>query len=447
MEKCLEKLKLWSVLLSLLISPLAMAENPFEFTPEIQSRMFIEAENLLAELEDQVDMPEEQRLATNGKFRKALAALGKDQWALAAAFTGRLMNRYPEVLPGYVVYNGIKYGIVIPAMIIAGYWAQASALAAAPDSGVLIVTYAAVRLPQDVLANKKRSGYWFHQIFKRRDELLGLRPESPKSSWPYFSPHSRFQFFNVKVPIGTIDGELQYEEVFLPIRRLGSLRLMEEMLLPAGLISESYSDGRRFDDEVTEKRWLDETTLTAMLADEMGEEEFNEFFLSISRLTFDARLRQMAMLEWLLKNSFRLSEINNGLLKQAQTQLSPLSKILATIEMTRSEIQFHKKALRRTSREERKQRREDESWNVLRYGYNTTMDYFRGLPEQFEQGKIIRKLNQLELDIIAAELDGEPGKLEEVLREARAILFAINLEHQTDTISTSDGCESLLQAQ
>ncbi|NQY99080.1 MAG: hypothetical protein HRT45_00250 [Bdellovibrionales bacterium] len=424
----------------MLTSHLADADDLFEYTPELQSRMLVEAENLLAEFEDQADVPPEKRLSQNGAFRRAFLAMGKDHYALASAWSARILNRYPEMLPSFLSYNVAKYLFVIVPLYVAGYWKTATAYAVAPDSFVLIAAYAGTRFPYDIISNRVRSDYWFYQIFQRRDELLGLRPENPVMRWPYFSSKSRFQFFNMTIPIGVVDGEVQYDEIFLPIRRLGSMRLMEEMLLPKGLLADVDTDAT-IDQSLGERGWLHESQLTSMIEEEMGEDEFTEFMQTLGSQTLDARLRQMAMLEWLLENSLQLSEINRGLLKLRISQLSPLSKTLANIEMTRSEIQFHKKVLKRTSREERRIRREQEhlSWPMDRL--KNFRYYWSEIKDQAYQGKIIRRLNALELEIVAADLSGNQERIENALKEARAYLFAINLEHQIETTATPNSCQ------
>ncbi|MEO0336785.1 MAG: hypothetical protein AAF202_10340, partial [Pseudomonadota bacterium] len=319
-----------------LLSPLAKAEGPYEFTLEQQSRMIVEAENLLADLEERMNLPHAERVSNKGRFRRALAAMGKDQWSRVAGFTGRMLNRYPEMLPGFVVYNALKFGIVIPTMLISGFWKEGMALGAAPDSAFVVAAYALTRFPYDIISNRVRTGYWFHQIFRRRDHLLGIGGTAPWERWPYFSQHPKFQFFEVRIPIGVIDGEIQYDFALLPVRRLGALRLMTELLLPRALLSDTSEAPAEYNRQVIEQEWLREETLTAVLAEEMGEDEFDIFYDRLLRQTSDPRLRQMVMLEWLLENSMELTELNRGLLNLANRQRNPIARALLMIEMTRS---------------------------------------------------------------------------------------------------------------
>ncbi|MEO0336855.1 MAG: hypothetical protein AAF202_10690, partial [Pseudomonadota bacterium] len=104
------------------------------------------------------------------------------------------------------------------------------------------------------------------------------------------------------------------------------------------------------------------------------------------------------------------------------------------------EIQFHKKALKQTSREERQALRDQENWSWLTNSYRTSVDFIVGLPEQAYQGQIIRQLNKLEMDLVAADLSGDGERIEATLKKAREALYSIGFEHNVNTLEVPGRC-------
>jgi len=410
-----------------------------EITPEIESVMVEAAEDLLHEIANQANWSQPKKDYLEDRLARTLWAAGKDQWAVVFAFSERLSRRYPEMLPGLIAYNAIKFPVVIPMLYYWGYPEAAGLLAALPDTLAVPFVYASIRLPIDVISNKRRNGFWFHQIFQRRDERLGFSSTRFSFGSFYWSSYWRYQFYNMNIPIGLDDdGQPKYESVLVPIRRAGAVRLAEELLSA----SESQLG---MEPAATVPHSLDEDFLIDLVKAHMGEDVFFRFYTQLTRRTSDARLRQVALLQLLLKYSENTELIKSILLDFRNQRTDPVSRMLATIELVRSEIRFLKRESRLSNREERREMRQDASGSYLSQAWNLGRRWVDDLLSQGAQGRIIRRLNQFEIEVVAADLKGDPEFSKAKLEEARAYLTAIYLDHLVTANSEMPACSIALQ--